>query len=106
MSKLTVTATDFRKFEKNTLCGFATIKIAEMRMTIADVAIHERDGKRWAKLPSKPMIKGTEVLTDESGKVKYAPLFSFDDANVRYAFTDGVIRAVEDANYIGTRENA
>ena len=106
MPKLNVTCSDFRPLEKNTLLGFATINIAEMRMTISDVGIHEKNGKRWAALPSKPMIKGTEVLTDSNGKVRYAPLFSFDEDKVRYAFNDAVVRAVEAANYIGARENA
>ena len=100
MSKLTVTCTDFRKLEKNTLLGFATIYIAEMRMTISDVGIHEKNGKRWAQLPSKPMVKGTEVLTDSNGKVKYAPLFSFDEDKVRHAFNNAVVRAVEDAGHL------
>ena len=101
MSKLTVTCTDFRKLEKNTLLGFATIYIAEMRMTISDVGIHEKNGKRWAALPSKPMIgKDKTALTDSNGKVRYAPLFSFDEDRVRYAFSDAVVNAVENAGHL------
>ena len=101
MSKLTVTCTDFRTLQRNTLLGFATINIAEMKMTISDVAIHEKNGTRWAQLPSKPMVgRDKTVLTDDNGKVKYAPIFSFDSKDVQYAFSNAVVKAVEDAQFV------
>ena len=99
MAKLTLKCTDFRPINRKTLLGFATINIAEMRMTISDVAIHERDGKRWAQLPSKPMIKGTEVLKDDNGKVRYSPIFNFESKEVEKAFSTAAVKAVSDAKF-------
>jgi len=35
---------------KNTLVGFASIEIAEIGLTIHDVAIHEKGSVRWARI--------------------------------------------------------
>jgi hypothetical protein len=96
MSKLTVTCTDFREIQRNTLLGFATINIAEMKMTISDVAIHERDGRRWAQLPAKPLLDGQRnVKTDDNGRPVYVPVFKFDSKDVERAFSRAVVDAVE-----------
>lgn len=101
MSKLTVTCTDFREIQRNTLLGFATINIAEMKMTVSDVAIHEKNGRRWAQLPSKPMVgRDKTVITDNDGKVKYVPIFKFDNKDVERAFSSAVVKAVEDAQFV------
>jgi hypothetical protein len=51
MTKLTVTCRDFKPLHRNSLRGFATIRINEMRLEIRDVAIHEKGESRWAQLP-------------------------------------------------------
>jgi hypothetical protein len=100
MARLTVTCAGWRPLQRNTLLGFATVRIAEMRMTVADVAVHEKNGSRWAQLPSKPMIsKGRDLVTDDNGKIKYAPIFSFDSKEVERAFSAAVVKAVEDAQF-------
>lgn len=100
MAKLNVTCTHFRELQRNTLLGFATIRIAEMKISISDVAVHEKNGKRWAQLPSKPLLdKDKNVLTDDNGKVRYAPIFTFDRKEVEQAFSNAVVKAVEDAHF-------
>lgn len=92
--KLAVVCTDFKPFCRNTLRGFATIKIEQMRLTVREIAIHEKNGKAWAQLPSRPWIKEGRVVTNDDGKAQYSPLFEFDNAAVRTAFSDAVIAAV------------
>jgi hypothetical protein len=94
MSKLTITCEDFKQFHKNTLIGFATVKIEAMRLTIKDIAIHEKNDRRWAQLPAKPQIKDGSVITDSSGKAQYSPIMSFDSREVSDAFSDAVIKAI------------
>jgi hypothetical protein len=93
--KLTIEVTNFRPLAKGSLLGFATIHIAEMRLAIADVGIHETNGKRWAALPSKPWIKDGRQVTGDDGKAKYSPLFVFDADQVRFAFSAAVIAALD-----------
>lgn len=47
---------------KNTLIGFARIRIAELRLVISGVAIHERGEARWAQLPSRPWVQNGAVV--------------------------------------------
>jgi hypothetical protein len=54
MGKLTVRVESFTPRCKNTLRGFATVKIAELHLIINDVAIHTKNGQTWAQLPSRP----------------------------------------------------
>jgi hypothetical protein len=79
---------------RNSLKGFATVRIKELRLTIKDVAVHESHGKLWAALPSKPQVKDGRLITDAGGKVQYTPIFAFDDSEVRDAFSRAVIDAV------------
>ena len=43
--KLTVICTDWRPYHKNTLCGFALVRIAELGLKIHDIAITDDNGK-------------------------------------------------------------
>jgi hypothetical protein len=91
--KHTVICSSFRPCRRNSLIGFAAVRIAELRLTIRDVAIHEKGSTRWAQLPAKPMLKdGAAVFKD--GKAQYATIMEFDDRVVREAFSAAVIRAV------------
>lgn len=95
--RLTLVCLDWRACERNTLLGFANINVKEMRYTFYDVAVHEKNGKRWAQLPSKAQInKDREVIKDGEGKIKYAPVGAWDNKRVADAFSEAVIRAVDD----------
>jgi len=95
-AKLTVTCTAFKPLHRNTLIGFASIHIAELRLTIHDVAVHQHEGgARWAQLPSKPMLDRTGVpKRNAQGKIEYSRLFEFDSRAVSDAFSKAVIDAV------------
>ena len=94
MSKLSVTCSGFRPLFRNTLRGFADVRIAELCLTIRDVALHEKGHARWAQLPAKPMIRDGALVRDGSGKVQYVPLLHFDNRAVSDAFGRAVIAAV------------
>jgi hypothetical protein len=94
MTKLTVTCRDFKPLHRNSLRGFATIRINEMRLEIRDVAIHDKGESRWAQLPAKPQIRDGELVHDERGRVQYFHLMDFDSRAVSDAFSAAVVRAV------------
>ena len=106
--KLTLTCIGFRPFCKNILRGFADVRIEQMRLVLHELAIYEKNGKAWAQLPSRPWVKDGQVVTDDDGKPKYTPLFEFDSAAVRTAFSDAVIRALleHDRRALECRESA
>jgi hypothetical protein len=95
--KFDITCTDFRKFRRNTLCGFATIKLPDLQLTIRDVAIHQKNSSHWAALPAKPMIDTAGVARrNDAGKIEYVTIFEFDSAGTRNAFSQAVVTAVLD----------
>jgi hypothetical protein len=93
--KLTVICEDFRPLVRNTLRGFAVIVIAELRLRIRDVAVHEKGESRWAQLPSKPQVKDGALVKDpDTGKVQYVHIMEFDGRAVRDAFSRVCIDAL------------
>lgn len=98
MAKLSITVRDFKPLHRNTLRGFAVIRIPEMCLTIRDVAIHVMGDSRWAQLPAKPMIDkdGTAIRDRASGKISYCTILEFDSRAVREAFSHAVIAALLD----------
>lgn len=106
--KLSITCIGFRPCCRNTLRGFADVRIEQMHLILHELAVHEKNGKAWAQLPSRPWVKDGQVITDDAGRVKYTPLFEFDSAAVRTAFSDAVIRAllVHDRRALECRESA
>jgi hypothetical protein len=95
MSKLTITCTDWRALHRNTLRGFAVVTIAELKLTIRDVAIHQKNDSRWAQLPAKPQVKDGALIKDAAtGKIAYTSVMEFTSKAVRDAFSQAVIAAV------------
>jgi hypothetical protein len=94
MSKLTITCRAFHPLYRNTLRGFAEIRINELRLTIRDVAIHGKGSAPWVQLPAKPQMRDGELVHDADGKVQYFHLMSFDSRAVSDAFSAAVIRAL------------
>jgi hypothetical protein len=96
MSKFTITCTGFTPYHRNTLRGFATIRLPELKLTIHDVAVHQHDsGARWVALPSKPLLdKNGIAKRGPAGKIEYAQLFEFEGRAIRDAFSAAVVRAL------------
>jgi hypothetical protein len=95
--KLSVECRAWKDFQSGTLRGFAEIRIAQMRLTIRDVVVHEMNGKRWAQMPAKAQInKDKELIKDRDGKIQYAKILDFDNKDVADAFSAAVLRAVDE----------
>ena len=92
--KTTITCDDWRAVRRNTLLGFAAIKIRELHPTIRDVAVHEKGERRWAQLPARPQIKDGMAITDAAGKVQYFPVMAFEGRAVADAFSAAVCAAI------------
>ena len=108
MSKLTLQCVGWKPLRRNTLAGFASIRIVDMRLTVIDVALHDKGTQRWAALPAKPIIDrdGVAKRDPPERKIAYAPMFDFDSAAVRSAFSDAAIAAVLEAHPDAFNETA
>jgi hypothetical protein len=92
-----LTIREFRPFRRNKLYGYAVCTIAELRPEIRDIAIHEKNGKRWAQLPAKPQVRDGVLVKGDGGKEQYTPVMAFVNRTVADAFSTTVIRAVLEA---------
>jgi hypothetical protein len=94
--KLAVTCADWRPLRRGTLRGFARIRVADLDLTIHDIAIHEKNDRLWAQMPSRPWLKDGAAVRGDDGKVQYSPIMEFGRREVREAFSRAVILAVMD----------
>ena len=94
--KTSLICSDWRPLVRNTLRGFAAIEIWELRLKILDVAVHEKDGRRWAQLPAKPQIRDGTLVYGEDGKIQYLPVMSFESRAVADAFSAAIVKAVDE----------
>ena len=86
----------WRSVERGSLLGFAKIKIAQWKLTIDDVAVHQSNGKRWAALPARPQLDASrQVVRGDDGKPKYVKTMFFDDRATADRFSAAVVEAVK-----------
>jgi hypothetical protein len=89
---------EWRPVERNTLRGFAEIKVVPWRLIMDGVAVHERDGRSWVQLPARPQIdKDTGTVVRDGAKIQYAKVLEFDDREIANRFSDAVVAAVKKA---------
>lgn len=77
----------FRKFERNTLKGFAEIELPS-GMIVKDITWHERDGKEWIGLPARKYEK-------EDGSVGWSNQVDFVDKDRYWNFVNAVLAALK-----------
>jgi len=92
-----VTILDWKAIERNTLRGFAKVKLGAL--VIFDVALHTKNGTSWAQLPAKPQItrEGT-VRTNADGKAQYTPILEWDNRDSANRFSASVVAAINEAH--------
>ena len=94
MSKLNLECIAFKAMSRGTLCGYATIKVREMKLAFHEVGIYQKIGKTWAQLPWQPWVRNGEIVRSDNGKARYFPLHAFDSDEVKRAFSRAAVEAV------------
>ena len=90
--RFTVKVEDFRRWRSNTLRGFCTVRIQEVRLRIIDLTVHQSHGRRWVSLPAKPQIdKDGVARRDDFGKIQYTTVIQFVGRDVADAFSNRVL---------------
>jgi hypothetical protein len=77
----------FKPFVKNTLQGFATVRMSNIGLEIRDVCLHQKDGKRWLQLPSKAYKK--------NGKTAWSYILDFYDKTRGEQFQKSALEALD-----------
>jgi hypothetical protein len=78
---------NFRKYEKNSLQGFLTIRLTGVSLEIRDIALHQKDMSRWLQMPSRPYEK--------DGEQKWAYVIRFYDKERWEKFQKLVLEALD-----------
>jgi len=79
----------FRKFEKNTLRGFFTVKMTNIGAEIRDCTLHQKDKDLWIGLPAKPYEK-------EDGTTAYSYIVKFYDKAKWQQFQEATLAALDE----------
>jgi hypothetical protein len=91
---MSVECENFRPRRTLTLRGFVTVLLPQTQLRIYDVALHDKDGSKWAQLPGRPMLdREGRPLRDQNGRVKYAPVMQFADRTAADQFSQQCIAA-------------
>jgi hypothetical protein len=88
------TCKKFVRLRRNTLMGFADVAIVDWNLTLRDVAIHTKNGSRWAAPPARPQLKDGIAVKDDAGKIQYVPVIEFVSRDARDVFSAAVVAAV------------
>jgi len=80
--------TDCKRIDKGSLLAQVAIHIPQWKMTIKEIKIFSKDGKRWISLPAREF--------EANGKKAFAPLIKFDTSEINDKFRDSVIRMYDE----------
>jgi hypothetical protein len=99
MTAMPIALLEWKKVTKNSLRGFAKVRMGKA-LIVAEVAVHNSNGRRWASMPSRPLLlaDGTHKRDERTGKPAYVPLLSWADRETGDSFSEGVIAAIEAAH--------
>jgi hypothetical protein len=80
-----------RRFEKNTLQGFADFELTRVGLVIHDCTWHEKNGKEWIGFPSRQ-------YQDKAGNIQWSPLVEFaaGATEARRQFQEFAVGAIHD----------
>ena len=81
----------FRRFEKNTLRGFADLELTKSGLVIRDCTLHEKNDKQWVGFPARQ-------YTDKDGNTQWSPCVEFNEGSreARELFQHHAIAAIHD----------
>lgn len=85
---MSVEITQFKRFEKNTLKGFLTVRLPGIGLEIRDICLHEKNGKKWLQLPSKPHQK-------QDGSQSWSFILTFFDQQKGDQFQAAALKALD-----------
>ena len=89
---------EWRRAPKGALLGFATVCIGRV-LVLKDVAVLTAHGRRWARLPDKPLMDGqNRHRRDARGKAEYATMAEWVNRDSEDRFAANVLAAIDRAH--------
>lgn len=78
----------YKEINKGAMLCSLSVFVEKMGIEINDIIIFQKNGRRWANMPSRQYEK--------DGETKYFPYLRFRERDHQNAFSDQVVRAMED----------
>lgn len=89
---MSIEITKFRECHKNTLRAFLSVRMSQVGLEIRDISLHEKNGKEWLAMPSRP-------YEDSEGNRKYSFIVDWYDSDRKTLFEAEVLRLVKGGRY-------
>jgi hypothetical protein len=67
----------------------------QQRSDCSEIGIHRAGAKAWAAPPSRPWLKGAELILDDAGKLKWQPLLEFMNHGTRASWSRQCVAVVK-----------
>jgi len=94
---MSVKVSEWKPINRGALLGTCTVTLPS-GMVLCEVSIFQSDTSLWAAPPSKPMIdRDGYVVTDNTGKRRYATIIEFTSKELRDRWSAAVIEALRAA---------
>jgi hypothetical protein len=92
-----ITASDYREVIKNMLRAFVVLTLFPSGLVLHDCTLHERDGKRWISLPSRPQLdlEGRQRKDATTGKPLWTPVVEIRGKDERERFQRAALAAID-----------
>jgi hypothetical protein len=85
---------EWRPLRRNTLHGFAVVEMPS-GLVIRDISIHQKSGKWWASLPSRPMLDAEgRQISNHAGHKQYAAVLGWRDRDLADRFSAAAIELI------------
>lgn len=86
---------DWKRIDRGALIGRAKV-LLPCGLEISNIAIFEKDGRRWSQMPSEAMCDaGGQILKDESGKARYRAPLKWSTRELQDGFSEALVALVE-----------
>jgi hypothetical protein len=87
-SEFRLEASNWRRFEKNTLQGFFDLTVHPLGLLIKGCTLHSKSGKRWIGFPGKS-------YTDKEGNTTWQNILEIADRSESDFFRDAALAEVD-----------
>jgi hypothetical protein len=76
-----------KPFTKNTLVAFVALMVSPPGLTVNDICLHEKNGRRWLSFPARPY--------QQDNTTRWLPIVLIEDREVLQQFQAAGLEAID-----------
>jgi hypothetical protein len=86
-AEFSIECRSYKPFTKNTLVAFVALRVTPPGLTVNDICVHEKNGRRWLSFPAKPYQKDGAIQ-------QWYPIVEIEDKGVLKQFQSAGLAAI------------